>query len=286
MDKLPVSNYIKEYYAEHGIQVDDFSKAAIIWNGEVSWCEKLRLLRELYAKTKDEGLKKQLKERLEHESEQFDLFMQNQDKKYIYKVTKYDDGSGHTYFTNVNRAIEYGKKNCEATICVDKIIVDPNEDEYGAEYHCVWNKAATTVLHFFQYMIDPFEECFHGKPNRFERAFLPDLVVPFQRGDIVKNIYTGDVGVVSSTEEEWNRLVGFYKSRPWEMCFSDMDIAANYVDSDGEFTHHHMCFLHCKKLTEYKKSAEMDMMEFLSQILQGKGALCDFRFYRERLVGK
>ena len=69
MIELPIPDFTRNYYKEHGVAFSDSEKATIIWNSALPRPEILDALREIAGTTTDEKLKAQIHQRLDAEAE-------------------------------------------------------------------------------------------------------------------------------------------------------------------------------------------------------------------------
>lgn len=56
MKRLPMSDFMWNYYQSHNVSFTDFQQAAIIWNSDLPKPEILDALREIASTTTDEAL--------------------------------------------------------------------------------------------------------------------------------------------------------------------------------------------------------------------------------------
>lgn len=282
MLELPISDYVKNYYREHNFAFDDFAKAAIIWNSYLGWQERIAMLQELADDTSDEALKLQVKDCIGYELQEQACFMDNADRNYIYRVTEYDDSSGHCYFTTIEKALAYGKDNCEDYILIDKIMLDP-EDGRDIVGTCKWDKNGSTILKFSSFFCSNVPENTYGKEERFENAFI-SCEYPFERGDIVRHILTDEIGVIETSRADWEALLQRAESDKSSYDIYDLMVSVDYVSETGKIGYDHDQMLHLEKVTECTSKAETDLMKCISDLLQGKEMLWTYHYYLERYV--
>ena len=83
MIELPIPDFTRNYYKEHGVAFSDSEKATIIWNSALPRPEILDALREIAGTTTDEKLKAQIHQRLDAEAEIERAFCER-DGRYCY----------------------------------------------------------------------------------------------------------------------------------------------------------------------------------------------------------
>lgn len=264
------SKYTREKYKELGIEFSDWQKAAIIWHKHMSSQEILNGLRELAAKTADLELRKQIEERINYEEKLLAYIKQNPNNDYVYiikdKKLGYDYGAFYMFETALERARKYAKED-EEEMCIDKIQIvkdtqmpkgksysrwNPNLfpdrleiEEYCSEYsdgrvgrigitidgdiNYWWSSEATWEEDM---VVDHFDK------NRFETTFIK-LPYVHKSGMIVKYTPTGEVGVLATGKEDWDKfmkrvdngcLVGYYDAS--HLVYS--------LSEDGYWIHDHI----------------------------------------------
>ena len=78
MCELVPSKTMREYLASVDFKFNDFQRAALIWNKpDVLWKERLEAIEKLADTTKDEDLKRQIKERVQFEKREWSAFLDN-----------------------------------------------------------------------------------------------------------------------------------------------------------------------------------------------------------------
>lgn len=282
MVNLPISDYVKNYYREHNIVLDDFTQATIIWISCLDWYEQIAKLQELAGTTTDEALKLQIQDRVSYELQVQADFMENSDRKYIYKVTENDDDAYPSYFSTVDRALAYGKVNCETTIRIEKIILD-SEDIHDVVSDCCWDKNSSNILHLHAYTYNNYLEDLHGKKIRFEEAFI-HCEFPFERGDIVRDVVDGQVGVLETPRAEWERFNRRVGSGELYADSSDNTVVMAYVGDDGTSYYDHINIFNLEKVTEFKSEAEENLLKSMSKMLRGEEMLWMYHYYLKQYV--
>lgn len=286
MDNLPISDYVKNYYREHNIVLDDFTQATIIWIFHTCWEEQLSMLRGIADTTTDEALKLQIKERVAFELQKKTEFMENHDGKYIYGVTEDDNGFGASYFTTVKQALEYGKSNCESGIRIDKYLINPISDKHYEEVRtCIWDESGSTILSLNPFFYGDFKqpEENYGRADRFEEAFI-NCEFPFERGDIVRHVINGTIGVLETSKEDRARMLRQAELGELSLDASDVVVSVDYIGDDGTVYYDHFSFLNLEKVTEFESKEQEDLMRSISALLQGKEMLWSYTYYLQQYV--
>lgn len=157
MIKLPMSDFMQNYYLEKGITFTDSEKATILWNSvfPLPKVEILSALKEIADTTSDKLLKTQIDERLNTEREAERRFQEN-DGRYFYSCTPSDEGPrrewGSYYFAALEAAKAYGKKESLGIFGIEKQVFEdycPDDDLVGTDIAegCVWYTKEGEMLH-------------------------------------------------------------------------------------------------------------------------------------------
>lgn len=145
-----------------------------------------------------------------------------------------------------------------------------------------------TCLYSYEYE-NKIDDC---DMKRFENHYI-SLRTPFRTGDIVKNITTGQYGVVAVRDEDYEKLNQL--AREGKVDFSDDAICVEYLYDDGGICHEHpypweLEYAHLQ--FEFDISAP-NMMEAMlcsmSPVVQGNGyieIMLDYSHQMTRLETK
>lgn len=206
MVNLPISDYIKNYYRKHNVVLDDFTQAVIIASEPqkwLDWSKKLSILREIAENTEDEGLKLQIRDHIAYKLREKAWFMDNQSGRYGYSCT-------FGVFTTFDEAIECEKQNGESEIEIikyDKSLKGLVPFEATIAAQGIWDKDGTTIFQLWSYTLEESPKDTYGKKKRFDENIVIPCVYPFDRGDIVRDIRTGEIGVLQTSREDWECLI-------------------------------------------------------------------------------
>lgn len=128
MKRLPISDFMWNYYQSHNVSFTDFQQATIIWNSSLPRLEILDALREIASTTTDEVLKEQIRERLAAEAENERIFLEN-DGRYFFIFVPDDENEWESrYFSTLDAAIAYGKDHSKETFQIRKEIFADKSD--------------------------------------------------------------------------------------------------------------------------------------------------------------
>lgn len=267
--KLPISEYLQNWYREQGFIFTDFERAAIFWNTYLPLEDTLESLREIANTTADEGLRAQIKERLAHEAELKQGFFENNERNSVYVVSSEDKAFGIHYFSTAERAAAYGKAHSETAFTVRKERLDMEKDELA----CVGECTCSSVGSIENFQIkgryydsdEPIET--HGKLERFENHLIA-AKHPFRRGDIVRVEGEQELGVLETSQEE--NHVNWIAGGTVEVSFIDGN-GSIYYDDCAVFT--------LEKITQWDNQPEWRFMQCMQKLLLGQGHLYDLSYF-------
>ena len=116
MTRLPISDFLWNYYQSQGITFTDSEQATIIWNPNLSRTEMLSALQEIAERTDDETLKAQLQERLSAAAESERELAEGSDGYlYIFEPDDMDEWE-QDFFSTLEAAVAHGKEHSRAVL--------------------------------------------------------------------------------------------------------------------------------------------------------------------------
>lgn len=292
MIKLPMTDFMQNYYQETGIAFTDSEKATILWNSvfPLPKAEILSALKEIADTTADKSLKTQINERLDAEREAEQRFWEN-DGRYFFVCTPSDEGPrkewGSCYFAALETAKAYGKKESLGVFDIEKRIFEdycPDDDLAGADIAegRAWYTKDGEMLHCasFPYMLGISRDLDCGGSARFEDAYIP-LQNPFERGDIVRIAGDSRPAIVQESREQWDSLVERNLKGPY-ICyptFEDNCLRVEFLGEDGEMFHEHPHILSLEKIDHWEDELEWELLQAASRLINGEGEMDDFLYY-------
>lgn len=289
IDYIP-SKTVRKYMEFKNFKLSDFEKASLIYNARETYglASKHDSLREIMDHTQDRILKQQIFERLEEDENALSAFISNPNGA-IYKVQTYDEtgcNDEEQYFTSFKTATECAQEYAKRIpplwkkYKIEKFILNgegekPTLDEDGWDNPCLGYASFNmlgkmTNLYSYEYenKIDDLER------KRFENHYI-SLRTPFRTGDIVKNIITGQYGVVGIGDEDYEKLNRL--AREGKVDFSDAALLVEYLYDDGGVCHEHpypweLEYAHLQFEFDISTSNIMEaMLCSMSPVLQGGG---------------
>lgn len=298
MMKLPMSDYMWNYYQQTGITFTDSEQATILWNSAIPLpkAEILDALKEIADQTEDGSLKTQIYERLDVERKAAQRFREN-DGRYFFICTSSENTleeewdrekqCGSSYFITLEAAIVYGKEESEGIFTVEKKIFEdclaednPEDDQKVTDVldTRAWYTKDGVPIHCSCF---PYDLGVTGRiggykdPSRFENAYIP-LQNPFEIGDIVRDVVWTRPAVVQTRREAWNR-------RPeLNTHFGDSNLRVGYLWRNGEMGHDHPHILSLEKIDRWEDEAEWELLQAASWLIRGEGEIEGFFDYYQR----
>lgn len=259
IDYIP-SKAVKKYMEFANIQLSDFEKAGLIYNAEPAGLinqagiacnleSKHDSLKEIMEHTQDKALQQQIAERLEEDKLILAAFTSNPNGA-IYKVQTYDengDEEEEQYFAAFEMADQCAREYMQKTepfwhkYDITKLtLYEKGEKPTIDEEIGLWNEgnlgyAAFNLQGEMIYLYSNEHENRYDEydcRNRFENHYIP-FRNPFRVGDIVKNLSTGQYGVVGIGDENHE------KHDQFGVDYSDAAILVEYLYDDGSVGHDH-----------------------------------------------
>lgn len=282
-----ISKDVKKYMAEKALAFTDFERAALIFHSDLTINEKHIRLETLAERTTDKNLKTQITERIRVDREDIEAFYNNCEG-FIFlaqvfgpKYAPEPDTLG--YFKTAKLAYAYAKKTgyeftIEKQLIISddtcpfrhkvylnpKLFTEKSEDELVSELeeNCcgklTYNKNGD-LIYFWNSEIDRgFRETtrLQYDDTRFENAFIA-VPNPFERGDIVRCIRSGEIGVVfTSREENDARIEKAMSGKMGVVDFFDSGITVDFLTKNGDLSHNHISPAYLEKYEPQTKNSD------------------------------
>ena len=287
MKRLPMSDFMWNYYQSHNVSFTDFQQATIIWNSDLPKSEILDALREIASTTADEVLKEQIRERLATEAENERIFLENDGRYFFIFVPDDENEWGSRYFSTLDAAIAYGKDHSKETFQIRKESfadkVDGSAANNDSDVMYTGGQAQYTkegvLLECWCYIERIGISFTHPYPSHFEDAYIP-LQNPFEFGDIVKMAGDSRPAIVQVSQEDWKRDLerNTNGSREIPPSYDNISLTVEFLDG-GEMYHGHLPILWLEKIDQWDDKLEWDVLQAASQLMKGTGSLEDFLYY-------
>lgn len=269
------SKDLKEYLKRMQYELSDSEKATLIFNSGLPLTKIMEELKLLSETTKDCTLTLQIRERIEYENFLYNSFCDGDETVIFHLETKEEEGYEHNgLFKTLTAAINFANTlNKEYNIYKRRVYTDdtPIKDELGtASYNAMGELMSCWCKDVQNEKIDSIEW-----NNRFEGAYL-SMPFPFRKGEIVRRISTGDVGIVmgpksdEEMEEHHKRVINIYHGD-----FSDTAITVEFLDDSKEkpvFWHGHIMPSDLEYYEE-KQERRKELLRVASNLIKGCGSL-------------
>ena len=287
MDKLPITDFMWNFYKEQGITFTDSEQATIIWNSDLPKSEILCALREIVSTTTDEALKAQIQRRLDTEAETERSFTENDDRYFFIFVPDDEEEWESCYFVSLDAAIAHGKGHSRENF---KILKAPFSDKFGGCFADndsrkiyvggqAWYTKEGVLLDCECYTEEISISFSHPNPSCYEDAYIP-LQSPFEIGDIVRMAGDSRPAIVQVSKEEWLRDLERNSSgvRKIPSSYDNTRLTVEFLE-DGEMYHGHPYILLLEKIEQWGDELEWDLLQAASRLTKGEGMIDAFLYY-------
>lgn len=282
MTKLPLSDFVWDYYQSQGITFTDSEQATIIWNSHLSRTEMLSALQEIAERTDDEALKTQLQERLAAEAEsERELAEDSEGYLYIFEPDDTDKWE-QDFFSTLESAVAYGKEHSGKTFKITKVAFGDKVDQClkdsdGNKIVCVYAEYTTdgTLTECTSHTEGISFSICGEQANRFEEAYIP-LENPFKPGDIVRMIGNSTPAVVEYTQAQWDEKV---KRMHKFSSYDNTRLPVLALYEDGVMCQTIWYILSLEKIDTWEDPLEWNVLQSASKLIKGEGTLEDFLYY-------
>lgn len=246
MFDIVASNYMRDYLKGKR-EFTDWEKATLIWNNPMhTWRERLDSLKELAITTKDEALKCQIGERINHEERVYQQFITNQNNSYIYVLLD-DMDYPCGYFKDYEVAKQYGIKYCEKNEDILKYYIEKPvlftevaEDIVDKTWTLASYNPQGEICSFFAYEISDEEKENLNVMNkkRFENSFFS---FPFEmkEGTIVKMVNNGKYAVLEKGVRAWTEYMEIADASSF-LDYTDIQVVVYEINENGHWFHTHV----------------------------------------------
>ena len=287
MVRLPISDYVANYYKEQGIEFTLRQQAHFCWYYNDLLKDQLNSIREILKISDDEKLNKEISERIAHEEKAYECFMTGQEGC-IYIVCPDDkDEYEKEYFASAERAIAYGMHHCKKYFEVEKSwLFDKNPKRLSDEADDDDLENVNEILSWYRFTSEgdvvygssnehkaPFDE---EDNSRFENIFL-NIKSPFGLGDIVMGPDFDEPQVVSTDHdcfiEDYERL----KDHEYiQLDGISNIIRTDMVNTDGSLDYAHTVPFHLWKIDSWEDKEYWELLQMMSAAVQKGVDLYDF----------
>lgn len=211
------SNTMREYLGQQGVRLSDEQLAALLfYQDQLDWDEKNDMIETLKVITEDNKLKTYLDGYIVNRRHAYTAF-ESEEQDYIYVLEHRQKRSNRWWLDGFYRdfdcitQLREQYRGCELRIRKQSVICG-EEDFYLQEAaDCLLMDDEFAILSFDSYILQ------YGK-ERLNDVFSGvrfQIDHPFQKGDIVKNLLTGQYGIVMTTDMEEETEISGEKMLPF-----------------------------------------------------------------------
>ena len=277
MVRLPMSDYVADYYKKQGITLTLRQQACLCWNYYTLLKDQLKSLKDILSISDDEKLNNEIKERVEYEEKAYDCFMTNHDPAVFYVFhpddkDKYDD----EYFTSAKAAISYGTHHCNKGFSIDKCYfldrcpdtLPSEKDEINPLLAVYYFTSSGNVLYGSSYECTaPFDQ---EENSRFEEMFL-NIKSPFGLGDIVMAPDFESPRIVSTDHDCFEKY--YERAKHSEILnpnIIDNSIRTDWIGTDGNPYYDHTIPFGLWKIDSWEDQEYWEILQIMSKCAKMK----------------
>lgn len=298
MVKLPISDYVADYYKEQGITFTFRQQAHFCWFYQDLLQDRLNSIKEILKISDDEKLNTEIRERIAYEEKAHECFMTGQEGCiYIVRPDGRKEYDETEYFLSAERAVSYGIRHCDNGFeVIKRWLFDRNPEGLSEETEGDEPGNVNEILSWYRFTpegdilyggsyeyIEPFDE---EDYDRFENMFLY-IKSPFGLGDIVMGPDWERPQVVSTDHdcfmEHYDRQKAFGYT-----VFEGFEniIRTDLVNVDGSLDYAHTVPFHLWKIDSWEDKEYWELLQIMSHAVKNGVELYDFnilcRKYGER----
>lgn len=279
MVKLPISDYVANYYKEQGIEFTLRQQAHICWFYNDLLKDQMSSIGEILKISDDEKLNTEIRERITYEEKAYECFMTGQNGC-IYIVRPDDkDEYEEEYFASAEKAISYGIYHCDKYFEVMKSwLFDKNPKGLSEEADNDNPENVNEILSWYRltsegYIIYGYSnECkapFDEEDNsRFENMFLY-IKSPFGLGDIVMGPDFERPEVVTTDHDCFMEHYDRLKDHEYiQLDGSDNCIRTDCIGTNGNMYYDHTVPFHLWKIDSWEDKEYWELMKMMSTAAQ------------------
>lgn len=260
MTQLIPSEFVRNFYKKHEIEFSDRERAAILQNNENMPLEdKLSEFRELADMTEDSDLKSELGSILSRYAERLELLKNNEEKRCIYFVER------EYCFFGYEKALERAKLSrggSDSSCRIEKYLIGDNPSEKN-------HFQISADINGDGKMLQISGENFHSE---ITSGFVP-FENPFERGDIVMDCNSREIGVVETSQKHWAELIEKSRENPDKFTFADSALSVEFVRCGG-FRKREICPIYLEKIESFDRDDNSSkLLRVAADLLRGSGSL-------------
>lgn len=217
MESFIPSEYYRNFCKENNIKFTDRERAAMLHNNmQLPLIKKLALLEKLAAETSDAELEGNILAWLEYQNkllEKMKNHIKGEDIYLVHCIYGVCINGIFDSFESAQRELDKLSDGKDNHIITKEGFFGKNKSELGYECAVETDRSGEIIS-----VYEPFDA--DGRVG-LNDAFVP-FVNPFERGDIVRDCSSGEIGVVETSQKKWNDLL---KRSEKDKCLSFFDAA-------------------------------------------------------------
>lgn len=292
MEQYIPSKDMRNYLDKINFRFSDPEKATIIYNSNICLQRVHEELKKIAKTTEDEVLRKQIEERLDWDLNSIKMLKMNQGG-FFYSLEVFDtwdnEYENEGYYTTFEAAKLTAEKFARKYIITKSKLYDkemePENEDINPEVGAVAFNATGELDYFWSEAVAQKEWTANRieRKSRFEEHYI-SFPHPFQRGDIVKNVLTDEVGIIADIpvleeddiNDDNNGLLDRLLS-----CrdYSDASIRIEFLMEDGQFRHEHVLPIYLEYADLDEQDSRKQLMESARDLMLGEGSIELFQMY-------
>lgn len=280
MIKLPISDYVADFYKQQGIEFTLRQQASLCWHGHYLLKDQIKSLKEILEVSDDEKLNTEIRERITYEEASYESFITSL-RECIYKFIPDNEEYTEQYFSSVKPAIAYGNTHCKDSYKIEKHYlfdkypkesIDEDFFTLMADYSYTSNGDVISgyTCEYFPYSpsADNLSEYIDDK-DRFENAFL-NIKSPFGVGDIVMGPNYKHPCVVGTNHDYFEEIYDRHKNDEITMIdYTDNFIILDYISMhDGRVYYDHIYPFNLWKIDSWEDHDYWEILQMISRMVK------------------
>lgn len=292
MEQFIPSKDMRKYLDKINFRFSDSEKATIIYNSNTCLLKIHEELIQIAKTTEDAVLRKQIEERVACDLNSIKMLKMNQGG-FFYTLDVFDawdnEYENEGYYTTFEAAKRTAEKFAKKYIITKSKLYDkemePENGDINPEVGAIAFDATGELDYFWSEAVAQKEWAANRieRKSRFEEHYI-SFPHPFQRGDIVKNVLTDEVGIIADIpaleEDDINddnnglldRLLSYRD-------YTDASIRIEFLMEDGQFRHEHVLPIYLEYADLDEQDSRKQLMESARDLMLGEGSIELFQMY-------
>lgn len=296
MIKLPMSDYVSEYYKKQGIEFTLRQQAHFCWAYSEPLKDRMGSLKEILEISDDEKLNAEIRERMDYEEKAYDCFMTNRGSECIYVFYPDDREEYDTeYFSSAKNAVSYGICHADKVFSVEKRRLFDKRMEGISEKAAVDDMEDTdTVLSKYYFTREgdirsgesrEYKPSFDERDtDRFEEMFLC-IKSPFACGDIVMGPDFDEPRIVNTDHDCFEEIYERLKDTGGP-DYTDNCIRTDWIRADGRPDYDHPVPFGLWKVDSWNDEVYWNILQIMSKIAKAGGDILNLQYFIDEYVGR